>query len=783
MLTLRIQMFEFLDALPQANVPIEARVRVVPTFPGFGGINSTTGKPNPDVPKRDDSLAIIVGGSGVTDAHGRAAIQVALEDAIVQAMAQVQGQLTAMTVVFDYALRAEVLGADLGWTPPIGFLSKDDTIDKGLVIDLATSIVGDTSSAHTTLWFQLHFPPRAGDVYTCELRPIGQPNAAPLIHPIQFDPARAMTCVTTFLGLSPATNYGYILWRRAPSGETNLVTQGRVRTIAANPTKMTIEFASCHQPSNDTALNRWAVLSRRTEQDMLILLGDQIYGDSAPKMFPATRIGADGKEHPDWPIVYEQRYNQQFAYQPMRNAMRTRPVYMMLDDHDVVDDWGLDRDKHANDADYLAREAAALRAYDIFQQAHNPGGANPPHLDYHFKRGAACFYVTDNRTGRGWDPNHPVLGQAQVQRLRQWARSSEVLDSDLVFLVVPVPPAMLPIAAMQKLAHELAPALGATAGGLAGMIVGGLVGLLVAGPPGAAYGALGAGSTLAALGLVGAEPLLSYYEDTITEPDIRDAWTYDDNLPDLTNLLDIAFDIANDIQGDGRPGPKPKGVFLLCGDYHYGAVHSLMSNRKSDGHDHRNNPTLLQITSSPISAIPLDSDMMDKILDTIDELAVFPLDGHYVAKQHARLMERNFGRFSFEKSGPGRRYRIQFAVEGQADALTEMFELDLDARPVKMRNMIGDIIATRGKITMLRATESGYGPPADRIETEIVIQLDSEPGRAFGFELKRDRNLPARRRSLALLRDAFAHDRTVLIDYRRTGEKNGVIVRVSALTE
>jgi hypothetical protein len=88
---------------------------------------------------------------------------------------------------------------------------------------------------------------------------------------------------------------------------------------------------------------------------------------------------------------------------------------------------------------------------------------------------------------------------------------------------------------------------------------------------------------------------------------------------------------------------------------------------------------------------------------------------------------------------------------------------------------------TSGRITLLRVHDVGtaYGPSSDQIDVEVVIQLDSEPGKAFGFQLRDDANKSTREGMLSLLRDAFNNNRTVNIDYDITpGKKNGVIVRV-----
>jgi hypothetical protein len=96
-----------------------------------------------------------------------------------------------------------------------------------------------------------------------------------------------------------------------------------------------------------------------------------------------------------------------------------------------------------------------------------------------------------------------------------------------------------------------------------------------------------------------------------------------------------------------------------------------------------------------------------------------------------------------------------------------------------------DLIESRGKVTFLRVHDvgTGFGPPSDFIDVEVVVQLDAEPGKSFGFQLRNDNNRPARAGMLDLLRDAFNTNATVLIDYNiASGKKNGVIIRV-ALTK
>jgi hypothetical protein len=74
---------------------------------------------------------------------------------------------------------------------------------------------------------------------------------------------------------------------------------------------------------------------------------------------------------------------------------------------------------------------------------------------------------------------------------------------------------------------------------------------------------------------------------------------------------------------------------------------------------------------------------------------------------------------------------------------------------------------------------SGYGPPTDFIDVEVVMQYAGRPADAFGFQLRTDANQPAREGMLNLLRDAFNHGWIANIDHETpAGKHNGIIIRV-----
>lgn len=63
---------------------------------------------------------------------------------------------------------------------------------------------------------------------------------------------------------------------------------------------------------------------------------------------------------------------------------------------------------------------------------------------------------------------------------------------------------------------------------------------------------------------------------------------------------------------------------------------------------------------------------------------------------------------------------------------------------------------------------------------EVIVKLDTHPGRAFGYELADDANRPRREGMLSLLRDALVHGLTVTLDYDQLlNNANSRIVRVT----
>jgi len=101
------------------------------------------------------------------------------------------------------------------------------------------------------------------------------------------------------------------------------------------------------------------------------------------------------------------------------------------------------------------------------------------------------------------------------------------------------------------------------------------------------------------------------------------------------------------------------------------------------------------------------------------------------------------------------------------------FEVDTD-------NPVGSVLSARGRIDFLRVHDvgGGYGPPTDFFDGEVVVRLDSDPRKAFGFQLRPGTDEARNTAMLAGLQSAFTRRVPVTIEYVRTGFRVGRVIRV-----
>jgi cholesterol oxidase len=156
--------------------------------------------------------------------------------------------------------------------------------------------------------------------------------------------------------------------------------------------------------------------------DLVLFVGDQIYADATAGLMDPTRRDEQ----------YDQPHDNALRAQAMREILRRVPVRMLLDDHELSDDWepmALELQgrneaaaKKINDARRFGY--GAYRKYQQMQRARRRDPVSPPDgpVDVHFSFGGYRFYLADTRTGRS--PRGSAVSAADVQILGAFQRDA-----------------------------------------------------------------------------------------------------------------------------------------------------------------------------------------------------------------------------------------------------------------------------------------------------------------------------------------------------------------------
>ena len=107
--------------------------------------------------------------------------------------------------------------------------------------------------------------------------------------------------------------------------------------------------------------------SRRTE--FVLMVGDQIYAD---KLTPDIPIG-----RADTPQEFQDRYHEAFGCRNMRELLSKVPTYMILDDHEIEDNWTW---YHIEKCDKRPLFNCAIGAYLSYQWSHSPRTFQQPYI-------------------------------------------------------------------------------------------------------------------------------------------------------------------------------------------------------------------------------------------------------------------------------------------------------------------------------------------------------------------------------------------------------------------
>lgn len=229
-------------------------------------------------------------------------------------------------------------------------------------------------------------------------------------------------------------------------------------------TSFSFAFGSCFLPGKGSNGAIFDELDKRRSADdlrFMLLIGDQIYADTwEDNGLGKVAITADD---------YRQVYINTWSNSHFRRLLSRLPAFMMLDDHEVDNDWHWDdagrRWAHVpfyvqflrfiqfrpKDERFLTihRVRDAMQAYWEHQGMHAPEYIDAPLMDaagrflfheddgsfaYTFQFGAVPFFMLDTRTMRIENRRERILlGEPQWKALEQWLLDNK--DAPVKFLV------------------------------------------------------------------------------------------------------------------------------------------------------------------------------------------------------------------------------------------------------------------------------------------------------------------------------------------------------------
>lgn len=231
-----------------------------------------------------------------------------------------------------------------------------------------------------------------------------------------LEPYRDYTAIVELTGLQPATPYECEL--SFANGSPPPVRTGRFKTAPATSQDLSFLLASCcfsklqilNSKNVVAAWTRIGQLAGDRGADFMVHCGDQIYADLLGEPDPTLRS-------------FQEEYKKAWAFRPAARVLAQLPHYMILDDHEIFDNF-------ANDASFGASEFGGppvsrirdfgLEAYRQYQHSHNPQTVPPPALHYAFDFAGAFFFAFDCRSERWAKSDTQMISNAQMAAFKSW---------------------------------------------------------------------------------------------------------------------------------------------------------------------------------------------------------------------------------------------------------------------------------------------------------------------------------------------------------------------------
>jgi cholesterol oxidase len=213
--------------------------------------------------------------------------------------------------------------------------------------------------------------------------------------------------------------------RQAAAFESGLVAFSK--PVDGAPGRLCFALASCQYPAGlldqEPAFASFARLAARLDAnsnaakpELLILVGDQIYSDATAGLFDPSAL--DDR--------YVRPYEKLFCNEHVKAVMRRLPTYMMLDDHEIADNWEPLADAKRIDPRMKAGRAAYLRFQRTSALVPTLGAAQAPdRLASSLPLRGFPFFIADTRTERAARSaatvgSASIMEEGQLDMLLDW---------------------------------------------------------------------------------------------------------------------------------------------------------------------------------------------------------------------------------------------------------------------------------------------------------------------------------------------------------------------------
>jgi alkaline phosphatase D len=330
-------------------------------------------------------------------------------------------------------------------------LLKNTPIDDMLAI-------GAVSSRSARIWVRVSRPGR----YTLTWARVPDGSSRSVCLPVD-DCERDLTAsVTLREGLDADCRYRVILHRdpNLPLAAGSFVTAPADARSA--PQRFSIALMSCHQPFD--AQGRVAaatapmleVVNRVFQEHQVravVMAGDQLYSDyprGASLLDPAhfREVAPPGRETlldcsaQEVRQLFHQRYRHFWNIRGWRELLAHYPCYPILDDHEIVDNWG-SAEEHG-ERKWQAFRQGAFQAYADYQGSRvcSEHAAPPASFDYEVQLADIALYVMDLRSNRRVGKHPQLVSPQQVESFRRFMERHR--DESVLFVVLSVPLVHLP---------------------------------------------------------------------------------------------------------------------------------------------------------------------------------------------------------------------------------------------------------------------------------------------------------------------------------------------------